>query len=349
MAMSSFHRPRVYRSIGGCCICRAKSSSSRFTTSDKYENVFQACFRLPSACPRRSGEICNACVLLVKRYQKLPNNSTRHWAHVVDARAGPGVKNFVKVYIIFLKAYPAQRNLKVRRRESCRERTLKRKHVFRRQKRESSSISSDEAVLSDHSGSQLTSASALKADSRVSDFIDLSFWKRKEICCGTIFVGPNGETATLETNFESFIKDFSPPRRGNCGPSAPKSLPETAQDSTSPGVALLHPHHREHDRHRAEGDHRQFFSYYYIADIYFCPLQLLDRKDRKDVICPLTPSTTSSDSSSPVPSSSEEGGLEVEEVVTFLPKSSLVPNNLNSGNLPGKPIIAATANKYLVF
>ena len=30
MAMSSFHRPRVYRSIGGCCICRAKSSSSRF-------------------------------------------------------------------------------------------------------------------------------------------------------------------------------------------------------------------------------------------------------------------------------------------------------------------------------
>ena len=108
MAMSSFHRPRVYRSIGGCCICRAKSSSSRFTTSDKYENLFQACFRLPSACPRRSGEICNACVLLVKRYQKLPINSNRHWAHVVDARAGPGVKNFVKVLIlIFFSYYPS--------------------------------------------------------------------------------------------------------------------------------------------------------------------------------------------------------------------------------------------------
>ena len=39
-------------------------------------------------------------------------------------------------------------------------------------------------------------------------------------------------------------------------------------------------------------------------------VQLLDRKDRKDVVCPLTPSTTSSDSSSPVPSSSEEGGAE---------------------------------------
>ena len=299
-------------------------------------------------------------------------NSTRHWAHVVDARAGPGVKNFVKVLLLNpLNPFQIIFFLKVRRRESCRERALKRKHVFRRQKRDqSSSISSDEAVLSAEEGSiggsqltsaslslssassrdsRLSSASGLKADSRVSDFIDLSFWKRKEICCGTIFVGPNGETGTLETYFESFIKISSPPRRGNCGPSAPKSLPETAQDSTSPGVALLHPHHREHDRHRAEGDDRQFFSFYYIADIYFCPLQLLDRKDRKDVICPLTPSTTSSDSSSPVPSSSEEGGLEVEEVVTFLPKSSLVPNNLNSGNLPGKPIIAATANKYLVF
>ena len=202
MAMSSFHRPRVYRSIGGCCICRAKSSSSRFTTSDKYENVFQACFRLPSACPRRSGEICNACVLLVKRYQKLPINSTRHWAHVVDARAGPGVKNFVKVLILTFShhLFSCKNFLKVRRRESCRERALKRKHVFRRQKREeSSSISSDEAVLSDGGsqigslGSQITSASGLEADSRVSDFIDLSFWKRKEICCGTIFVGPSGK------------------------------------------------------------------------------------------------------------------------------------------------------------
>merc|ERR1719422_2645544 len=27
----------------------------------------------------------------------------------------------------------------------------------------------------------------------VSDFIDLNIWKRKKICCGTIFVGPFGE------------------------------------------------------------------------------------------------------------------------------------------------------------
>ncbi|PNJ67324.1 FAM60A isoform 5, partial [Pongo abelii] len=32
------------RSIEGCCICRAKSSSSRFTDSKRYEKDFQSCF-----------------------------------------------------------------------------------------------------------------------------------------------------------------------------------------------------------------------------------------------------------------------------------------------------------------
>ena len=59
----------------------------------------------------------------MKRFRKLPEGSPRHWAHVVDARAGPGVKNFVKL----------------RRRESCRERArerdYERKHVWRRKSR----------------------------------------------------------------------------------------------------------------------------------------------------------------------------------------------------------------------
>ena len=130
--MSSFHKPKLYRTLDGCCICKAKSSSSRwwlesrdwrllltlspslrFTSSAKYEENFRKCFHLSE--PRR-GEICNACVLLVKRFKKLPVSSGRHWGHVVDARAGPGVKNFVRE----------------RRRESCRERSFKKKHVYRR-------------------------------------------------------------------------------------------------------------------------------------------------------------------------------------------------------------------------
>lgn len=108
--MFSFHRPKVYRSSTGCCICKAKSSrydwfifcvfvfyfvlmkyislkliqmkktfSSRFTDSKKYEEDFMECFKLSTP---RQGEICNACVLLVKRWKKLPVGSERNWQHV---------------------------------------------------------------------------------------------------------------------------------------------------------------------------------------------------------------------------------------------------------------------------
>lgn len=77
--MFSFHKPKIYRSNNGCCICRAKSSSSRFTDSSKYEDEFEKCFRIQE---KRCGEICNACVLLVKRWKKLPDGTNRHWNHV---------------------------------------------------------------------------------------------------------------------------------------------------------------------------------------------------------------------------------------------------------------------------
>lgn len=77
--MFSFHKPKVYRSTQGCCICKAKSSSSRFTDSKKYEEDFIECFQLSTP---RKGEICNACVLLVKRFKRLPPGSERHWSHV---------------------------------------------------------------------------------------------------------------------------------------------------------------------------------------------------------------------------------------------------------------------------
>ena len=58
-------------------------SSSRFTDSGKYEDDCLGCFKLGTA---RIGEICNACVLIVKRWKKLPANTSKDWAHVVDAR-----------------------------------------------------------------------------------------------------------------------------------------------------------------------------------------------------------------------------------------------------------------------
>ena len=87
--MSSYHKPRVFRSNDGCCICKAKSSSSRFTDSGKYENSFTTCFKLDES-HKRHGDIWNACVLIVKRWRVLPKDTDKDWHHVVDSRVGPG-------------------------------------------------------------------------------------------------------------------------------------------------------------------------------------------------------------------------------------------------------------------
>ena len=117
----------------------------RFTSSAKYEDNFRKCFHLSE--PRR-GEICNACVLLVKRFKKLPVSSGRHWGHVVDARAGPGVKNFVRE----------------RRRESCRERSFKKKHVYK------SKRAKQAAPVRQRNPSNASLA--------VSDFLDTTLWAK---------------------------------------------------------------------------------------------------------------------------------------------------------------------------
>ena len=120
--MAAFHKPKIFRSHTGCCICKAKSSryvlveplniiflhimkwnkcwnwnyptsfSSRFTSSIKYEKYFTNCFKLTET---RNGDVCNACVLVVKRWRNLPEKkkNTKNWNHVVDARNGPGIKN----------------------------------------------------------------------------------------------------------------------------------------------------------------------------------------------------------------------------------------------------------------
>uniref|UniRef100_A0A8P0PAF6 SIN3-HDAC complex associated factor n=1 Tax=Canis lupus familiaris TaxID=9615 RepID=A0A8P0PAF6_CANLF len=94
--MFGFHKPKMYRSIEGCCICRAKSSSSRFTDSKCYEKDFQSCFGLHEI---HSGDTCNAHVLLVKRWKKLEGKK-ENWNHVVEprgpARAGPSLKTTLK-------------------------------------------------------------------------------------------------------------------------------------------------------------------------------------------------------------------------------------------------------------
>ncbi|XP_048825359.1 SIN3-HDAC complex-associated factor-like isoform X1 [Brienomyrus brachyistius] len=189
--MFGFHKSKIYRSHEGCCICKTKSSSSRFTDSSRYEENFRLCFGLVED---RVGDICNACVLLVKRWKKLPLGSKKNWNHVVDARAGPGFK--------------LTKPKKEKSREAKKKSKLKRLHKFKRQSelqfckmKDSDAHSSTSSVSPPQSpsysnqsddGSDVESKQRRASPSSFS-FLDLSYWKRQKVCCGIVYKGRFGE------------------------------------------------------------------------------------------------------------------------------------------------------------
>ncbi|XP_026882804.2 SIN3-HDAC complex-associated factor [Electrophorus electricus] len=183
--MFGFHKPKMYRSLDGCCICRAKSSSSRFTDSKRYERDFQSCFGLGET---RSGEICNACVLLVKRWKKLPVGSKKNWNHVVDARGGPSLKTTVRSK----KVKPLSR--RIRPSQICRvQNELKRNNSDAHSTTSSTSPAQSPSYSNqsdDGSDSELAPGSSR---SPVFSFLDLTYWKRQRVCCGIIYKGRFGE------------------------------------------------------------------------------------------------------------------------------------------------------------
>ncbi|KAJ7998152.1 hypothetical protein DPEC_G00219630 [Dallia pectoralis] len=182
--MFGFHKPKMYRSLDGCCICRAKSSSSRFTDSQRYEKDFNVCFGL---CETRSGEICNACVLLVKRWKKLPVGSKKNWNHVVDARGGPSLK---------MSSRPKkQKSLSKRARPSQISRLqkeLKRHNSDAHSTTSSNSPAQSPSYSPSDEGSE-TELSPGSSRSPVFSFLDLTYWKRQKVCCGIIYKGRFGE------------------------------------------------------------------------------------------------------------------------------------------------------------
>ncbi|KAG7521905.1 hypothetical protein JOB18_009361 [Solea senegalensis] len=183
--MFGFHKPKMYRSLDGCCICRAKSSSSRFTDSKRYEKEFRSCFGLSET---RSGEICNACVLLVKRWKKLPVGTKKNWNHVVDARGGPSLKitsRPKKIKSISKKARPSQ--------ISRLQKELKRNNSDAHSTTSSASPAQSPSysnLSDDGSDAELSPGSSR---SPVFSFLDLTYWKRQKVCCGIIYKGRFGE------------------------------------------------------------------------------------------------------------------------------------------------------------
>merc|ERR1719507_2814460 len=176
-ARMSAYKPKIYRSQEGCCICKAKSSSSRFTDSGKYEDDCTECFKLSE---NRCGEICNACVLIVKRWKKLPRNTGKNWAHVVDARTGPGTKNIFKQK---KKESPVPF-----------EKPYKYKHVYKRKPLKTKKR--EEQSMEDHSHQVLGHISRPAWSSTycsTPEFLDNSYWRRQTMCCGVVYLGRLGE------------------------------------------------------------------------------------------------------------------------------------------------------------
>jgi len=194
--MASYHKPKMFRSIDGCCICKAKSSSSRFTDSGKYENSFESCFRLNCS---RSGDICNACVLIVKRWRNLPQDTQKNWAHVVNSRSGPGNKiGSLKVKKAEEASQTVEKFEKIRRK--------KKNFVFKKPQVPSTQDSSSD----------------------IPGFINVFYWKRQNICCGVIYLGQCGEVM-IDQRFYKKCQHHSP------SPHSPPTLsPATDQPINLP-------------------------------------------------------------------------------------------------------------------
>ncbi|KAM8974389.1 SIN3-HDAC complex-associated factor [Pelodytes ibericus] len=215
--MIGFYKPKTYRSTRGCCICKAKSSSSRFTDSKRYEGDFTNCFGLHET---RAGDICNACVLLVKRWKKLPSGSKKNWNHVVDARGAPNLKA-VRVRPKKVRSLGAQ--------------GLQRNSVSGLKKKISSRYSGAHSTTSCTSPTHSTSCSShsdtdtdtelrtAPSQNSVFSFLDPTYWKRQRVCCGIIYKGRFGEILIDAKLFK---------------PCCSKKKPEDAQPPTPPQTAL---------------------------------------------------------------------------------------------------------------
>uniref|UniRef100_A0A673M3Z6 Protein FAM60A-like n=1 Tax=Sinocyclocheilus rhinocerous TaxID=307959 RepID=A0A673M3Z6_9TELE len=136
----------------------------------------------------RSGEICNACVLLVKRWKKLPVGSKKNWNHVVDARGGPSLKTTVKSK----KVKSLSRRIRPNQLSRV-QKELKRHNSDAHSTTSSASPAQSPSYSNqsdEGSDSELTPGSAR---SPVFSFLDLTYWKRQRVCCGIIYKGRFGE------------------------------------------------------------------------------------------------------------------------------------------------------------
>ncbi|KAG7468538.1 hypothetical protein MATL_G00143550 [Megalops atlanticus] len=194
----------------------------------RYEENFRLCFGLAED---RVGDICNACVLLVKRWKKLPLGSKKNWSHVVDARAGPGFK--------------LTKPKKIKSSDGKKKSKLKRLHKFKRQNSDAHSTTSSTSPSQSPSysnqsddGSDIESKQRRSAPSSTFSFLDLSYWKRQKVCCGIVYKGRFGEVMIDPRLFKPCCSSkkqqattLAPTAEPRLPETQPPALPESVKES----------------------------------------------------------------------------------------------------------------------
>ena len=141
----------------------------------------------------RSGDICNACVLIVKRWNKRSPSDKKNWAHVVDARIGPGMKNVQRPKDQNQTKFPKIKN-----------KQISRKKVATENKEE---------------------AKAVTETPEIPGFLDSSYWtrldmeifpvkinvvSRRNICCGIVYTGLLNEVMLDQRYYQKCSNHQSP-------------------------------------------------------------------------------------------------------------------------------------------
>lgn len=164
------------------------------------------CFNLDSP---RKGEICNACVLLVKRYKRLPSGSNRHWGHVVDARSGPGLKSmnrFKKMKEDVAQQIPEKFSKIFKKTKKSKGHKSENLWDTQSLPPTPESLDSDEEALRQKSKIQKINKRKILKPQKMPNslnhttFVDDNVWSRRHSCCGPILEN---------TILESIIFDIS--------------------------------------------------------------------------------------------------------------------------------------------
>jgi len=132
--------------------------------------------------------MCNACVLIVKRWRKLPRTSKKDWAHIVDAKGAGCVgksSGRKKIEDSEEKLHKIRRKFKVKPK-------ISRKLEFPREPKS--------ANIKNFKGKARIDLNLL------TDFFAPSYWRRKTTCCGPVLVGVQGEIVVSKAEYKECAK-----------------------------------------------------------------------------------------------------------------------------------------------